>query len=239
MKKLLFAALLTGIFAFIAPAGEAMMGNGPGFGGGINGTGPGMANGPFATANGSFGMMNGMSGAPVVGTDGTAYLVTYDSTATPGTFPSSNAFQSRLIAINTEGHITSMTLNGIVSRPVVAEGYVFASASLPQISDYTLVGDYRNYQGTGQSVVYAVPAHFTSDTQPVALAVDGGFVSVPVIAGSRIYVVGSDFGNAMMNGSNTFSAMYGNYNFNNTGVAKTYMYIFNFDGSLVSKTLIQ
>ncbi|MDA8082685.1 MAG: hypothetical protein M0024_03385 [Nitrospiraceae bacterium] len=233
MKKVFAAVLLIGICAFSGVAGAAMMGNGGGTGSMMGG------NGAFTTANGSFGMMNGMAGSPVVGDDGTAYLVTYDSTASQGTPPASNVFQSRLMSIDTAGNITSLSLNGIVSRPVVADGYVFASASMSNLSNYMLVGDYRNSQGNGQSVVYAVPLHFDSSTKPVALAIDGDFASVPVIAQNHLYILGSDFGNAMMTGSNTFSMMYGNYNFNSTGTAKTYMYIFNLDGSLVSKTLIQ
>ncbi|MDA8082230.1 MAG: hypothetical protein M0024_01065 [Nitrospiraceae bacterium] len=221
------------VFMFAGLAGAATMG---GSGGGMMGGG----NGPFSTStNGSFGMMNGMAGSPVVGDDGTAYMVTYDTSAAAGTTPASNVFQSKVIAVDLGGNIRSLTLNGIVSRPVIADGYLFASTSMSNMADFMLVSDYRNYQGNGQSVVYGMPLNFTASTKPVAIAIDGNFASVPVVVGNHLYIMGSDFGNAMMTGSNTFNMMYGNYNFNSNGNAKTYMYIFNLDGSLVSKTLIQ
>ncbi|MHB8883235.1 MAG: hypothetical protein ACYC69_17220 [Thermodesulfovibrionales bacterium] len=229
LRSYALAAVAVLMFAGLTEA--AMMGGGM-MGGGTNG--------PFATGtNGSFGMMNGMSASPVVGDDGTAYVVAYDTTATPGTAPASNVFQSRIMAIGLNGSMRTITLNGIVSRPTVASGYLFASASMSNMADFMLVGDQRNYQGNGQSVVYAMPLDFTSSTQPLAVAIDGEFASVPVIAHDHLYIMGSDFGNAMMTGSDTFTMMYGNYNFNSNGNAKTYMYIFNLDGSLVSKTLIQ
>jgi len=236
MKSRRLTALGLAAIAVLMLAGltqAAMMG---GNGSGMMGSG----NGPFSTStNGSFGMMNGMAGSPVVGDDGTAYVVTYDTSSAPGTTPASNVFQSKVMAIDLAGNMRTMTLNGIVSRPVIADGYIFASASMSNMADFMLVGDYRNYQGNGQSVVYGMPLNFTSSTKPVALAIDGDFASLPVIAGNRLYVMGSDFGNAMMTGSTTFNMMYGNYNFNNSGNARTYMYIFNLDGTLVSKTLIQ
>ncbi|MBI5101634.1 MAG: hypothetical protein HZB33_07370 [Nitrospirae bacterium] len=234
MKMRSFRALIIAVAAVFMFAGltEAVMGGGGMMGGG--------GNGPFSSsANGSFGMMNGMAGAPVVGDDGTAYMVTYDTTAPAGTAPANDVFQSRVIAVDLAGNMRTITLNGIVSRPVIANGYLLASASMSDMADFMLAGDYRNYQGNGQSVVYAMPSNFTASTQPVAIAIDGGFASVPVIANDHIYIMGSDFGNAMMTGSNTFNMMYGNYNFNGNSNAKTYLYIFNFDGSLVSKTLIQ
>jgi hypothetical protein len=231
MKNIFMTVLLAGVFAFSGVAGAAMMGGGGMMGGG---------NGPFSSStNGSFGMMNGMAGSPVVGDDGTAYVVTYDAIATAGTTPGSNVFQSKVMAIDLAGNMRTITLSGIVSRPVVSGGFLFASASMSNMANFMLVGDYRNYQGNGQSVVYGMPVSFTESTTPVALAIDGNFASVPVIANNHLYVMGSDFGNAIMTGSNTFNMMYGNFDFNNNGNAKTYMYIFNFDGSLVSKTLIQ
>ena len=66
---------------------------------------------------------------------------------------------------------------------------------------------------------------------------DGSFASSPTIANNHVYITTSDFGNAMMN--NMANWMYGNYNFNSTGAAKTYLYIFNLDGSLASKIVMQ
>lgn len=234
-----FGLAVVAVFMLAGLTEAAMMG---GTGGTVVTSGMmGSVNGPFSSStNGSFGMMNGMAGSPVVGDDGTAYIVTYDTTATPGTTPSSSVFHSKVMAIDLAGNMRTMTLNGIVSRPVIADGFLFASSSMSNMADFMLVGDYRNYQGNGQSVVYAMPLNFTAVTNPVALAFDGDFASVPVIKNNYLYVMGSDFGNAMMTGSTTFNMMYGNYNFNSNGNAKTYMYIFNLnDGSLVSRTLIQ
>jgi len=235
-----FGLAVVALFMFAGLTEAAMMGGTGGTGGTVSGGMMGTGNGPFSSStSGSFGMMNGTAGSPVVGDDGTAYLVTYDSTAAAGTTPGSNVFQSKVMAIDLAGNLRTITLNGIVSRPVIADGYLFASASMSNMADFMLAVDYRNYQGNGQSVVYGMPLNFTATTKPVAIAIDGDFASVPVINNNRLYVMGSDFGNAMMTGSNTFNMMYGNYNFNNNGNAKTYMYIFNLDGSLVSKTLIQ
>jgi hypothetical protein len=44
-------------------------------------------------------------------------------------------------------------------------------------------------------------------------------------------VVTSDFGLAMMAGNSTFTGMFGNYNFNASGTAKTFLYLINFDGT--------
>jgi hypothetical protein len=254
MKSRMFSMVsiaVVAVFMFAGLTEAAMMGGTVGgavTGGMVGGTGGvavpggmmGTGNGPFSSGtSGSFGMTNGMAGSPVVGDDGTAYIVTYDTTSTPGTAPSSNVFQSRVMAIDPAGNLETITLNGIVSRPVIADGYLFASSSMSNMADFMLARDYRTYQGNGQSVVYGMPLNFTAATKPIAIAIDGNFASVPVISNNRLYVMGSDFGNAMMTGSNTFNMMYGNYNFNNNGNAKTYMYIFNLDGTLVSKTLIQ
>ncbi len=221
--------LLVAIVLSLGINADAMMGSwGPGM------MGPGMFGG---TSNGGgFGMMNGMTGAPVVGDDGTAYLVSYTSTANPGTVPNSGSFQSTVLAFTPTGGVSTLVLKGIVSRPVVVGNVLVATASLPDFSNYSFFGNYGTIPG-GQSVIYIVTAPFTNTTVPEAVSMDGSFASMPVIAGSHVYVTTSDWGNAMMN--NMANWMYGNYNFNSTGTAKTYLYIFNFDGSLVSKTVVQ
>ncbi|MBI5641505.1 MAG: hypothetical protein HZA17_13880 [Nitrospirae bacterium] len=229
--RIKFKILLAGVAALLAFASysQAIMGPGSGM----------MPGGPMMTNTGSFGMMNGMAATPVVGADGTAFLVTYDRTTNPGTTPNSNSFQSKIIAVTPSGSTSSVTLNGIVSRPVVTGNILVATASLPDFADYTMFGNFGNNPISSQSALYIVPAPFSSTTEPLALSLDGGFASVPVIAGNLIYVVTSDYGNAMMSGSATFTNMYGNYNFNGSGTAKTYLYIFNFDGTLASKTTVE
>lgn len=225
MKKILSIALLAGMFAFVGIAGAAMMG------------GSMMDGGMMMTNAGGFGMMNGMAGSPVVDTDGTAYIVTQNPTASAGTVPGSNSFQSTLSAITPSGQITTITLNGIVSKPVVDGGKIAATASLPNIGNYNVVGNLGT--SPSQSVLYAISLPLTSSSVPIAVTLDGQFASMPVIANNQVYVTTSDFGNAMMQGNTTFNNMYGNFNFNGTGTAKSYLYIVGFDGTLINKIQLQ
>jgi len=199
--------------------------------------GPGMT-GPAMTNGGTFGMMNGMAGAPVLGPDGTAYLASYVPAFIPGPVPSNNSFQSRIVAVTPAGAVSSLTVSGIVSRPVVSGNLLVASASLPDFSDYTVWTSFGSNSPSAQSVVYLVSLPFSTAAKPVAVSVDGSFASTPVIdaARNRILVTTTDFGYGMMSGSSTYNAMYGNYSFNAT-TAKTYMYILNFDGTYSRVTL--
>lgn len=240
MKYLKVFVLFLVIGLATAGISEAMMGYGPGTGAygpgfGMMPGGSGMYGGGFMMSNnGSFGMMNGMAGAPVVGEDGTAYLVTQNPTATPDTVPDSSSFQSIITAVNPVGSYVTFALDGIVSRPVVVGNILVATASLPDFTNYTLSGPHMQ----NQSVLYAIALPLSPESTPAAIALDGHFASVPVIAGDYIYITTTDYGNAML-GPGTFS-MFGNYDFNSGGTAKTYLYIFSSkDASLVSKTEIQ
>jgi hypothetical protein len=225
MKKTILVSMLTCLLTFAGNAGAAM--------------GGGMMDGNMNMTNtGGFGMMNGMAGSPVVGSDGTAYLVSHNLTASAGTVPNSNSFQSTVSAITPSGQIDTITLDGIVSRPVVSGNVLVATASLPNASNYDLVGSLGT-SSSGQSVLYAITLPITPSSVPVAVTMDGQFASVPVMTADKVYVTTTDFGNAMMQGNTTFSGMYGNFNFNNTGTAKSYLYIINFDGSLAAKIQLQ
>ena len=199
--------------------------------------GPGMT-GPAMTNGGTFGMMNGMAGAPVLGPDGTAYLASYVPAFIPGPVPSNNSFQSRIVAVTPAGAVSSLTVSGIVSRPVVSGNLLVASASLPDFSDYTLSGNFGNNPPSAQSVVYLVLLPFSASAKPVAVSLDGSFASVPVIDAARslIWVTTTDYGNGMMSGSGTYTTMFGGYNFNAV-TAKSYMYILKFDGTYTRVTL--
>jgi hypothetical protein len=155
MKYLKVFVLFLVIGLATAGISEAMMGYGPGDGAygpgyGMMPGGSGMFGGGFMmTNNGSFGMMNGMAGAPV---DGTAYLVTQNPTTTPGTVPDSGSFQSIITAVNPVGSYVTFALDGIVSRPVVVGNILVATASLPDFTNYTLYGPHMQ----NQSVLYAI-----------------------------------------------------------------------------------
>lgn len=214
-----------------------------------DGNTPGMTGGPGTTDmpsgrsamtnNSAFGMMSGMTGSPVVGDDGTAYLVMHNPTASPGQTPTSNSFESRLVAVRLTGEVISLTLRGIVSRPVVFGNTLVATASLPDISNYTVEANYKLQQGSNGSVVYLVPLPMSQSSQPIAAMLDGDYASLPVLTDTHAYVTTTDFGNAMMQGDDMFTGMFGNVNFNSFGSAKSYLYIFNLDGSLVYETEIQ
>lgn len=194
--------------------------------------------GSMMTNGGTYGMMNGEAGSPVLGEDGTAYLASYAPTSTPSQVPSSNSFESKLIAVTPSGQISSMTMHGIVSKPVVLGNLLVASASLPDFNDYTMFGSYGSNSPSNQSVFYIVQLPLTGLTKPLAVAMDGSYASVPVIdsARNRIIVTTTDSGYSMMSGSNTYNSMYGSYNVN-TSTAKTYMYIINFDGTYAKITI--
>ena len=178
--------------------------------------GPGMMGGGMTMTNtGGFGMMNGMAGSPVVGDDGTAYLVSQNPTASAGSVPNSNSFQSTVLAITPAGQVETMTLKGIVSRPVISGNILVATASLPDVTNYNLIGALGS-SSTGQSVLYSVTLPITPSTVPIAVTMDGQFASVPVMTADKVYVTTTDFGNAMMQGNTNFNGMYGNFNFNNT-----------------------
>jgi len=191
------------------------------------------------TNSGGFGMMNGMVGSPVVGSDGTAYLVSYHPSANPGTVPTSNSFESVITAVTPAGTVNSITLKGIVSRPVIDGNDLVATASLPDFSNFDVFGNLGTTAPSGQSMVYVVDLPLTPSSVPVGVSLDGKFASTPVVANNLVYVMTTDFGNAMMQGNTTFSGMYGNFNFNNTGTAKSYLYIVDFDGNLVAKIQLQ
>lgn len=232
MKKFFLIGILAGQLIFAGIASAAMMG-------GTGGVYASMMSGGMMglTNSGGFGMMNGMAGAPVVGDDGTAYIVGFNSTAPANTLPSSNVFQSTVSAVTPAGAIETLTLKGIVSRPVIYGNFLVATASLPDLTNYSIAFNFGTSAPSGQSVLYIVSLPMTASTVPVAVTLDGEFASVPVIANNSVYVVTSDFGNAMMNGNNTFNMMYGNYNFNSTGNAKSYLYIIGLNGTTNKITL--
>jgi hypothetical protein len=222
IKVLSFAAVI--VMAFAARS-EAMMGGG-------------MMGGGFAmTNNGGFGMMNGLAGQPVVGSDGTAYLISYtptSTTPTTGTAPTNQSFQSSLMAFSPNGGTpVTLTFNGILSRPVVAfdDSYLVATASLPDFTQFNVAGPYMS----GQSVLYAVQLPLTASSKPVAVTFNGEFASVPVIQNNMVYVTTTDFGNAMM-GSGTFSMF--NYDFS-TSAAHSYLYIYNLNNGQLTTYQIQ
>ncbi|MDA8077783.1 MAG: hypothetical protein M0Z79_02480 [Nitrospiraceae bacterium] len=228
MKKIaLFLAVV--MVAVVALQSEAAMGGNPMMG-------PG--GGTMMTNTGGFGMMNGMGGTPIVADDGTAYVVIHNPSTSPGTVPSSASFESKINQIKPTGQIDTLTLKGIVSRPVVYGGMFIATASLPDMSNFNMIGNLGSAPVARQATLYAVPVPFTSASSPVAVSLDGNYASVPVIANNKIYVVTTDFGNAMMSGNTMFNGMYGTYNFNTT-TAHSYLYIVNFDGTLASKITIQ
>lgn len=198
-----------------------------------------MMDGSMMTNTGGFGMMNGMAGTPVVGDDGTAYLVIHNPTSNPGTTPNNNSFESKLFAVKTTGETVSLTLKGITSKPVLSGNVLVATASLPDPGDYMMAYNYVTNTSNSQSVLYVLSLPFSASSVPLAIALDGSYASIPVFANSKVYVTTTDFGNAMMQGNTTFSGMYGTYNFNGSGAAKSYLYILNLDGTIASKVIIQ
>jgi hypothetical protein len=228
------AIVLMGFLVISVASVEAMMSGGGGTGGGGD-----MMTGVPLKNSGGMGMMAGMDGSPVIGQDGTAYLVTFNPTAPVGTDPSNRSFRSRLIAITTAGTEASINLRGILSSPVVNGTTLFGTASLPDFANYALTGNHGTNPGSEQSVLYILALPMTDSSIPQAVALEGSYASAPALANNHIYVVTTDFGRAMMQGNSSFQRMFGGHKFNSSGTAQSYLYILNLDGALVSKTVIQ
>jgi hypothetical protein len=204
-----------------------------------NGGGSGMG-GAMMQNNGGFGMMNGMSGAPAVGADGTAYSVAMNPAAKPGTKPTSNSFQSTLTVITSSGAIiTSLSFNGLMSKPVINGSTLMATTSLPNMNNYMMVVNGGTNSVSQQSVFYTMTLPISASSVPSAVSLDGSYASAPVMFNNQFYVITSDFGNAMMQGNNMYNNMYGKTNFSKMGASKSYLYIINSDLTIASKTLIQ
>jgi hypothetical protein len=227
MKKIVYILIVLPILMVFNGQSVAMMHGEP-------------INGDHMMANNSgFSMINGMKGSPVVGDDGTAYLISFTPSDNPGMMPTNNSFQSTITAFKTTGETSSLTLKGIVSRPVVEGNVLAVTTSLPDFSEYNIIGNHGVNPGAGQSVLYAVSLPLIESKVPLAVALDGSFASVPVIANDRVYVITTDFGHAMME-NGTFD-MFGNgqHDFNDDDMAKTYLNIINFDGTLESRFEVQ
>lgn len=194
-----------------------------------------MGGGSMMTTTGGFGMMGGMAGAPVVDADGTAYVTSMVPSATPGTVPTSNSFVSHMIAVTTSGQTLKMSVSGLMSRPVIDGNVLISTVSLPKMNDYSIIAN--DGTTTQQSVIFWLQLPMTPSSVPTAIRMDGRFSSSPVIANNMIYVTTTNFGNGMMQGNDVFGNTFPNYTTGST--AKTYQYIFNMDGTLVSKTLLQ
>lgn len=245
MKKLKILFLAVMLPLMLWGNSDAMMGWNPNNGNGGAGSypgmgsGPGMMNGPMMQNNGNWGMMNGMAGSPVVGADGTAYFVVSNPTAKPGKTPSVSSFTSQLIAVKPSGEMISLSFNGLLSKPVVSGNALFATVSLPDMANYQIVGNGGTNPATQQSVLYALTLPLTASSVPSAVSLDGTYASVPTFANDHFYVTTTDFGYAMMQGNSMFGNVYGKYNFNKTGAAKSYLYIINPDLTIASKVQIQ
>lgn len=197
--------------------------------------GGGMAN------NGGFGMMNGMAGTPVVGDDGTAYLVSWEPNQNPGMTPNSNSFTSTLMAINPNtGQVVSLILDGMLSRPVLSDNgnTLVATGSLPNFNDFHMFANYGENNAESQSVVYVIGLPLTESTLPTAVSLDGNYASIPVIANGDVYVTTTTRGDFMM-GRNMFDGMFDNFDFNNLQDQRSFLYVVGLDGTLKAKIEIE
>lgn len=227
MKKYYVLYALSILCTLSLVTGVQVYGMGMGSG---TGTGSGMGIGSTTAAMGStdnYGMMNGLSGSPVVGGDGTAYLITYQTSSTSGT--GGSVFKSTLSAVTLSGQKTSITLTGIVSRPVLSSdsSLLFATTSMPDTGQYSMMGNFST-SGTSLSTLYVVQLPLTQNSKLIAVSLAGSYASAPVIANNKIYVSTTDFGGSMM-GSGVVA---------NPQQGSSYLYIINFDGTIASKTQI-
>jgi len=234
MKKMISKTkgiiLLATVMILISATGSfAMMGDQCG------GCGMTAGGGGMMTKAGGFGMMNGLAGVPVVDTEGTAYIVSMTPSTTPGNKPKWKSFMSHILAVSPSGQILDLTLDGLISRPIISENTLIATASLPNMGNYSIITNYGTT--TAQSVLFFLQLPLSSSSVPDAVQMDGRYASVPVIANNQIYVTTTNFGYGMMMGNDVFNDTFPNYHVRNTDHA--YLYVFTMDGTLVSKTVLQ
>ena len=149
-SKMKIALLATALLLLGSASGSfAMMGGWNGWTGGCGWTG---GRGGMMTNAGGFGMMNGLAASPVVGPDGTAYLVSTVPSATLGTSPSWKSFQSNIIAVSPAGQILKLTLDGMISRPVIDATSLIATASLPNNGNYLIMANHAT--AAAQSAIF-------------------------------------------------------------------------------------
>ncbi|MBF0559147.1 MAG: hypothetical protein HQL08_10245 [Nitrospirae bacterium] len=202
----------------------SIMGSGSGANNGI-GSPSGMMGGTIDSgmALSSSGMMNkrfydmssGIANNPVVASNGTAYVVSYSATSNnASTYYGNYSYKSKINQVTTSGQMTSISVNGIISAPVISGSTLAVTGSL---SGYMM--DWYNSSSSNQLVLYILSLPFTSSTSAVSVSLEGDFASVPVISGSHIYVTTTDLGI--------------------TSATKSYLYILNFDGSTVAQVQIQ
>ena len=129
-------------------------------------------------------MMKGMLNAPVVGDDGTAYIVSYAKTDA--------GMISKISAFRLDGTAAEVALRGKVSVPAPLGVYLFATTSVPKLNDYNLLFTHGTNPAVEQSVLFRLPALFGSDAIPDAAALDGRIASKPVVSADRIYVTTKD-----------------------------------------------
>jgi len=192
--------------------------------------------------NGWFDITGGRANAPVVGSDGTAYVVTYAevtnaaNNASPlnsSTSMSFISFQSTIDAITTSGQMTSLTFNGIASAPVVSGTHlVFLLAPSGTLTTAN--------SGNGQLQLDILSLPFTSSSSPVTVTLAEDFASLPVISGSYIYVVTTEIvARTPVNPVPLPVEPMATAIIAPPVVKKSFLYIFNFNGSLVTKVEFQ
>ncbi len=204
----------------------------------------GMGGGSMMTSAGGFGMMGGMAGAPLVAPSGTAFFTSMMPSASPGTYPTSSSFVSHMsTVVPSSGQILNLSVSGVMSKPVFANGitvngilgsYMISTVSLPNMSDYSVMHNYGTM--TGQSVLFWMLRPFTTSSVLMAVSMDGSYASQPVIANNMIYITTTNNGSAMMQGNDVFNNTFPNYT---ASSSTSYLYVFNMDGTLVSKTQLQ
>jgi hypothetical protein len=129
-------------------------------------------------------MLKGMLSAPVVGDDGTAYIVRYAI--------SISGMVSRISSYGLDGSTADVALRGKVSVPVPQGAYLFATTSGPILNDYNLILNHGTNPAGEQSVFFRLPAPFGAGAIPDAVTLDGRIASKPVISSNRIYVTTKD-----------------------------------------------
>lgn len=220
-----------------AAAAGSMLLSAPGNGLGADAPRPAGPNGPAlpearGAAPGT--AVGGLEGHPAIDASGTAYVVSHILSDPDTTTLNKEAVASSLMAITPKGQKTTFTLSGISSAPAVTGETLIGTVVLPDFDQYRVVHNLGGRQESTRSVLYKVSLPLSASVLPAAVILEGTFASPPTVMNGLIYVVTSN-AVSLLDSSGPLAEILGNFTFDQ-GAGKSFLYVFDTDLALLSKT---